>query len=325
MTTSPANAEEALSSNSTKEPDNETFRQELREWLQEHVVGEFASIPGIGYGSDDRYPEIRIAWEKELVKGGWLGLTWPVKYGGRGFSIVKEIIFLEEITRARAPKWFGGPGRDLLAPMLLEFGTEEQKKRFLPGIMSAEQLWGQGFSEPGAGSDLASVSTRAERDGNQWIINGQKMWMTFGHYADWVFMLCRTDPNASTKHRGLTMLLVDASQSGVDIRPIRAITGTNEFAEAFFTDAVTSDDLVLGGVNQGWRVAMSTVAWERALTMLPYEINFEHLIGQLIEFVRVSGRANDAVVRDRIAQSWINLKALRINTQRTLDHLGAHG
>jgi alkylation response protein AidB-like acyl-CoA dehydrogenase len=306
------------------EPDDETFRRELRAWLAAHLVGEFASIPGIGFASDDRYPSIRIAWEKELVKGGWLGLTWPVEYGGRGFGINKEIILLEEVTRARAPKWFGGPGRDLLAPMLLQFGTPAQKQRFLPSIMHVEELWGQGFSEPGAGSDLASVRTRAERRDGRWVINGQKIWMTFGNSADWMFLLCRTDPDAP-KHRGLTMLLVDAHQPGVSTRPIRTMIGTSEFAEVFFTDAVTNDDLVLGTLNEGWRVAMNTVTWERALTALPYEINFEHQFMQLVEHVRASGKSTDPVVRDRMAQSWISLRALRCNTQRMLDHLHVHG
>ena len=306
------------------EPSDEEFRAAFRAWLDTHLVGEFASIPGVGYASDDAEKTIRINWERELVAGGWLGLTWPVEYGGRGYSIAKEVIFLEELTRARAPKWFGGSGRDLLAPMLIDIGTPAQKARFLPKIMAVEEHWGQGFSEPGSGSDLASVSTRAVLDGDKWVINGQKIWMTLGRHADWIFLLCRTDPDAP-KHHGMSMLLVDAHQSGIEIRPIRTMVGSYEFAEAFFTDAITDKDLVLGEVNEGWRVAMSTVSWERALTTLPYEINFEHQLAELIGYARSAGKLEDPDIRDRLIDSWISLQAVRRNTQRILDHFVRHG
>ena len=213
-------------------------REEIRDWLAEHLTGEFARHPGVGGPTDDSWWELRLAWERELADGGWLGITWPVEYGGRGGTLEEELVFLEEHFRARAPYWVGVHGRDLFGPTLLHAGSNEQKARFLPRIMRCEDMWGQGFSEPEAGSDLGGVRTRAVRDGDEWVLNGQKIWMTFGTRADWLYVLCRTDPDAP-KHRGLSLILVPADQPGVDIRPIRNLADGAEFAEVFFTDART--------------------------------------------------------------------------------------
>ena len=182
------------------------FRDEVRSWLGEHLVGEFAEYRGVGGPDDSQGWDVRLRWEKELSAGGWLGLTWPAEYGGRGATLAQAIIFEYEYARAQAPYRVGVQGQDLFGPTLLRFGTAEQKRRFLPKILAVEEFWGQGFSEPDAGSDLASVRTRASLDGDSWVIDGQKIWMTFGASADWLYVLCRTDPH-SVRHRGLSLRL----------------------------------------------------------------------------------------------------------------------
>ena len=191
------------------------FTDEVRTWLDEHLVGEFAEYRGVGSPTDDSHWDLRIAWEKELSAGHWLGLTWPKEYGGRGASLIEEIIFEYEYARAAAPARVNQQALELLGPTLLEYGTHEQKSRFIPAILSVDEVWGQGFSEPTAGSDLASVSTKARLSDGQWVIDGQKVWTTFGDRADWLYVLCRTDPDASLRHRGLTLLLVPVDQPGV--------------------------------------------------------------------------------------------------------------
>ncbi len=280
--------------------EEETFRDELRTWLAEHLVGEFAKHRGVGGPADDSHWQLRTEWEKELAAGGWLGITWPCEYGGRGGALNQEIIFQVEHAQAGAPYWVGVAGRDLFGPTLLHSGNDEQKRRFLPPIMRVEEFWGQGFSEPDAGSDLASVKTRAVRDGEQWVINGQKIWMTFGAYADWLYVLCRTNHDVP-KHKGLSLIIVPAHQPGVDIRPIRNIANGREFCEVFFTDARTDANLVVGPVDGGWGVVMGTLATERALTVLPYQAAFEREVRVLIERAQARDATGDPVVRDRLA------------------------
>jgi alkylation response protein AidB-like acyl-CoA dehydrogenase len=301
-------------------PEQAQARAEIRDWLSEHLVGEFARHPGVGGPTDDSHWELRRAWERELAAGGWLGITWPVEYGGQGAGLDREIVFLEEHFRARAPYWVGVHGRDLFGPTLLHAGSPAQKARFLPRIMATEDMWGQGFSEPEAGSDLGGVRTRAVLDGGEWVVNGQKIWMTFGHRADWLYVLCRTDPDAP-KHRGLSLLLVPAHQRGVDIRPIRNLAGGEEFAEVFFTDARTDADLVVGPVDGGWGVVMGTVGTERGTTVLPYQAAFEQQFQELVAALAARGRACDPVVRQRLARAWIGLQLNRHNNARMLTRL----
>ncbi len=301
-------------------PQEQAFRDEFRAWLDEHLVGEFARHRGVGGPADDSCWEVRLEWEKELAAGGWLGITWPREYGGRGGTLNEEIIFQVEHAHAGAPYWVGVHGRDLFGPTLLHAGDDEQKQRFLPPIMRVEEFWGQGFSEPEAGSDLASVRTRAVLDGDEWVVNGQKIWMTFGAYADWLYVLCRTNPDAP-KHKGLSLVVVPARQPGVDIRPIRNIANGREFCEVFFTDARTDADLVVGPVDGGWGVVMGTVATERALTVLPYQAAFEREVEALIERVRTRGTARDPIVRDRLARAWIGLQINRYANYRMLTQL----
>ncbi|MDQ1023369.1 alkylation response protein AidB-like acyl-CoA dehydrogenase [Streptomyces umbrinus] len=315
------------------------FRDELRDWLAEHLMGEFAEHRGVGGPTDGAAWEVRLAWDRELAAGNWLGVGWPREYGGRGLGLLEEIVFEYEYARANAPYRATGNALDLLGPMLLAMGSEAQKKRFLPPILSVEELWGQGFSEPGAGSDLASVRTRAERDdggtsfegtsrpigvesGGEWVVNGQKVWTSFGIHADWLYVLTRTDPD-SRRHKGLTMLLVPADQPGVEIRSIRNLAGQDEFAEVFLSDARTDADMVVGEVGQGWRTAMATLGIERGTTLLPQQLAFEREAEALIGLARERGALDDPMLRRRIVDAWISVRIMRTTNLRTIAELTA--
>lgn len=305
-------------------PGDEDFRDEVRTWFAEHLVGEYAQHLGAGSATDPACWELRREWERELSADRLLNITWPVEFGGRGGTLGQEVIFLMEFARVRAPYWVGVQGRDLFGPTLLRHGTPEQKARFLPKISAVEEIWGQGFSEPDAGSDLAGLKTRAVRDGNEWVINGQKIWMTFGMYADWLYVLCRTDPEAP-KHRGISMLLIPADQPGIDIRPIRNLTGGHEFCEVFFTDARTRADLVVGPVHGGWKVAMGTLPTERMMTTLASQFGFEGEMDDLLTLVQRRKANGDPVVRQRLAHAWIGLQINRYNNYRALSALMRDG
>ncbi|MCH5675581.1 acyl-CoA dehydrogenase family protein [Streptomyces gilvus] len=298
----------------------EDFRDEVRTWLAEHLVGEFAEHRGVGGPTDGEAWEVRLAWDRELSAGGWLGLGWPREYGGRGLGLLEEIVFEYEYARSGAPYRATGNALDLLGPMLIAMGSEEQKQRFIPRILAVEELWGQGFSEPGAGSDLASVRTRAELDGDEWVLNGQKVWTTFGMQADWLYVLCRTDPD-STRHKGLSMLLVPTDQPGVEIRPIRSLAGQDEFTEVFFTDARTRADLVVGDVGQGWRTAMGTLGIERGATLLPAQLAYEREMDALLELARERGALTDPMHRRSLLDAWMSVRIMRTTNLRTVAEL----
>lgn len=293
------------------------FRAEVRDWLAEHLVGEFAAHRGIGGPADSEAWDVRVAWDRELAAGGWLGLNWPVEYGGRGLTLLEEVVFTYEYARSGAPYRATTSGLDLFGPMLLAMGTPAQKQRFLPPILRVEELWGQGFSEPGAGSDLASLRCRAELDGDHWVLNGQKVWTTMAHTADWLYVLVRTDPD-SERHRGLSMLLVPRHQPGVEVRVIRNLAGQGEFAEVFFDDARTAADLVVGEVGQGWRTAMGTLGIERGVTLLPQQLSFEAEVENLVRAARDAGDAVPASTRDRIVEAWMSVRVMRTTNLRTL-------
>ncbi|WP_101830935.1 acyl-CoA dehydrogenase family protein [Frankia canadensis] len=301
-------------------PAEAEFRAEVRQWLAENLVGEFAAARGVGGPADPVHWEVRLAWERKLAEAKLLNISWPTEYGGRGGTLAQEIVFLQEHATAAAPYWVGTQGRDLFGPTLLHHGSDELKARFLPKITAAEEFWAQGFSEPGSGSDLASLRTKAVRDGDEWVINGQKIWTTFGAYADWLYVLCRTDPDAPA-HRGISMLLIPADQPGVDIRPIQTLAGTMEFCEVFFSDARTKADLVVGPLNGGWKVAMGTVGSERLLTTLPYQYMFERELRDLIAVLKDRGRTKDPLVRQKLAEAWIGLEVIRYTNMRMITSL----
>jgi len=301
-------------------PSEAEFRTELRDWLAEHLVGEYRSYLGVGGPTDDSHWEIRLAWERELAAGRWLNVTWPREYGGRGGTLEHEVITYLEFARVRAPYWVGVQGRDLFGPTLLHYGADELKARFLPPIAAAHEFWSQGFSEPEAGSDIASLRTRARLDGDQWVIDGQKTWNTFGAHADFIYTLCRTDP-ASERHRGISMLIVPTDQPGVDVRPIRTITGTYEFCEVFFTEARAPKEFVVGEVDQAWAVMMGALGQERALTTLPMILGFRYEVEAAIEVARRRRTSDDPVVRDALARAFSGMKLIEWTNYRMLTGL----
>src|SRR3954452_8693203 len=293
--------------------DDERFRRDVAAWLSDHVVGEYAELQGRGGpGDEDDGFDVRVAWERELGEAGFIGLGWPEEFGGRGASLAQQVIWAEEYTRAQAPARVNHMGENLLAPTLIEFGTSGQGARFLPGILDGTQRWCQGYSEPEAGSDLANVRTRAVLDGDDWVINGQKVWTSLAHVSDWCFAVVRTDPTVS-KHAGLSFLLVPMDQPGIDVRPIIQVTGTSEFNEVFFSDAETDASMILGAPGQGWEVANALLGFERGVATLAQQIQFEREYARVLGLAHEHGRTDDPIMRQRLAQSWIGLKLLRFN------------
>jgi alkylation response protein AidB-like acyl-CoA dehydrogenase len=302
-------------------PEQERFRADARAWLTDRLDGKFAMVRGRGGpGDEHELFDERWEWEQELGRDAWIGLGWPAEFGGRGATLVEQVIFYEEYARARGPGRVGIIGEGLLGPTIVHFGSAEQKRTFLPGILHGTEIWCQGYSEPNAGSDLANVQTRAELDGDEWVITGQKVWTSLAHWAQWIFVLCRTDRDAP-KHKGLSYLLVPMQQPGIEIRPIVQITGHSEFNETFFDGARTSSENVLGEVNDGWRIAMGTLAFERGASTLGQQLAFENELQEITEQARA---LNDPTVRQRVADAWITLRVMRYHALRTLPML-EHG
>jgi alkylation response protein AidB-like acyl-CoA dehydrogenase len=298
--------------------EDEAFRKVVADWLQENLSGEFAELRGRGgAGDESALIDGRRAWEKHLGKNGWTCVGWPTEHGGRGLSLMQQVIFYEEYARAGGPGRLGHIGEGLAGPTIIAFGSDEQKKRFLPRIVSGEDIWCQGFSEPNAGSDLANVQTRAERDRDDWVITGQKVWTSWAEWSNWCFVVCRTDPE-STKHKGLSYLLVEMDQPGIEIRPIVQITGDSEFSEVFYEGARTGVENLVGGEGNGWKVAMGTLAFERGASTLGQQLAFQTELDEILEAARNNGKADDPVMRQRLADAWIGLRILRFNTLRML-------
>ncbi len=299
-------------------PEDAAFRAEARHWLEANLTGEFAEARGLGRaGKQHEGRELRTAWERKLGAEGWTCVGWPVEYGGRGAPMAQQVIWNEEYVRADAPARVNVMGEGLLGPTLIAYGTDDQKSRFLNPIRWGVELWCQGYSEPDAGSDLANVQTRAVRDGDEWVVTGQKVWTSYAQWSDWCFVVARTDPEAP-RHKGLSYLLVPMDQPGVEVRPIRQMTGTSEFNEVFFDGARTDADLVVGEVNDGWRVALATLAFERGVGLLGDIVGFRRELDHLLNIVRTSNRAQDPLLRERLADAWIRLYILRLNTLRSL-------
>ncbi|ORT58730.1 acyl-CoA dehydrogenase family protein [Streptomyces sp. CB03238] len=289
--------------------EDEAFRGVAREWLAAHPWGEGGR-----------------AWERELGADGWIGLGWETAgYGNRRATLTQQVVWAEEYARVGAPGRVGHIGEKLLAPTLLAYGDEEQRNRFLPGIARGEELWCQGYSEPGAGSDLAGLRTRAERDGTVYRVSGQKIWTSLARDADWCFVLARTEAG-STRHHGLSFLLVPMDQPGrIEVRPIRQITGTSEFNEVFFDGAEADAAHVVGGEGNGWRVAMGLLAVERGVSTLVQQIGFEAELGRVLRLAVESGAVADPVLKDALVQQWAELRVMRWNALRTLGGSGDAG
>jgi alkylation response protein AidB-like acyl-CoA dehydrogenase len=298
--------------------EDRAFRAEVRGWLEDNLVGEFAALKGLGgSGKDLEAHEERLAWDRHLAAHRWTCIGWPREHGGRGLSLWEQVIFHEEYARANAPARVNHLGEELLGPTLIAFGSREQQERFLPRIRAVEELWCQGYSEPGAGSDLANVQTRARREGDEWVLDGQKVWTSLAQFSDWIFVLARTEPG-SQRHHGLSFLLVPTKQDGVDIRGIEQLTGGAEFNEVFFTGARTDADLVVGEPGQGWAVAMGLLGFERGVSTLGQQVGFRRELDALLEVARANGTYDDPVVRDRLARADVELEVIRLNALRTL-------
>ena len=289
----------------SESPEDQAFRAEVRAWLEEHVPAA---------GDPLAHP---LAWNRHLAEHGWTCVGWPHEHGGRGLSLMQQVIFHEEYARSDAPGSVNHLGEQLLGPTLIAFGTDAQKERFLPGIRSVEELWCQGYSEPGAGSDLANVQTRARLDGDDWVIDGQKVWTSNAHDAAWIFVLARTEPG-SERHHGLSFLLVPMDQAGIEVRPIEQLTGEAEFNEVFFTGARTSSDLVVGAPGDGWRVAMGLLGFERGVSTLGQQVGFARELEGVVSLARDNGALDDPVIRDRVARSKVELEVMRLNALRGL-------
>ena len=298
--------------------EDEAFRCEIAGWLEENLSGEFEVVRGRGGPGDEHelFAE-RHAWERRLGEAGWIGIGWPAEVGGRDLSLSQQVVFYEEYARAGGPGRVGHIGEGLLAPTVIHYGSEQQKKRFLPGVRSGDEIWCQGYSEPNAGSDLANVQTRAERVADEWVISGQKVWTSGAATSDWCFVLARTDLDAP-KHRGLSFLLVPMRQPGIDVRPIVQITGDSEFSEVFFNEAKTAAENVVGAPGDGWQVAMGTLAFERGASTLGQQMLFQNELDQVIAAARSNGRAKDPLIRQRLAQAFMGLRIQRYNALRTL-------
>jgi alkylation response protein AidB-like acyl-CoA dehydrogenase len=302
------------------------FRAEVRQWLADNLVGEYAALKGLGGpGREHQAYEQRVAWNQHLAKAGLTCLGWPEKHGGRGMSVAHRVAFYEEYARADAPDKVNHFGEELLGPTLIEFGTAEQQERFLPKILDVTELWCQGYSEPGAGSDLANVSTAAELRGDpeatgkqHWVINGQKVWTSLAHLSQWCFVVARTE-KGSKRHAGLSYLLVPLDQPGVEIRPIVQLTGDSEFNEVFFDDARTDANLVVGEPGDGWRVAMGTLTFERGVSTLGQQIRYAREHSGLVELAKANGAIDDPLIRERLTRSWTGLQAMRSYALATMD------
>jgi len=297
----------------------ESFRQEFRSWLEENPPDNFDADTFETMEQNDRF-RIKLDWQKKLHFGGWVGIHWPEQYGGRGATIMEQTIYQQELGRAGAPGLANPLGISLVGPTLMQWGTEQQKQRFIPNILSAHEIWCQGYSEPGSGSDLASLQTRAEEVGDDFLVNGQKVWTSFAQKADYCILVARTDPDAP-KHRGLSYLLVNMHSPGVTVRPLVQISGDAEFNEVFFEDVrVPKEDLV-GEKNNGWQVAITTLMFERANFGMIYNLDpmLERLKKTLKDFERDDRlAANDTSVRQQIAAFHIEIQALKYNGYRQL-------
>jgi hypothetical protein len=293
----------------------ETFREEIRAWLEENLPQGWFD-PDFSMTSDERQ-QFNETWTKTLFDGGWICAGWPVEYGGKGLTLMDQVVLNEEFAKANAPMRADFFGDTLVGPTILQWGTDEQKKEFIPGILQGSIAWCQGFSEPNSGSDLASLKTTAVLDGDEWIINGQKVWTTQAQHADYVFLLTRTDPDAP-QHAGISYLLVPMHQEGVDIRPITQVDGSAEFNEVFFTNARCPKNNVVGGVNNGWKVAMTTLGFERGSSSTTGYRRFLKEWESIVKEATRMHKNNDALVRAALVKAWSKVKIMEINGYRSL-------
>jgi alkylation response protein AidB-like acyl-CoA dehydrogenase len=308
-------------------PQEQHFRDEVRAWLRANVPKDWENRRA----QDDMQEFFGFlrAWQKQVFEAGWAGVAWPKEYGGRGATLMEQVIFTQEMASAIAPQLANVLGLSLIGPTIIAYGTDAQKKRFLPHILSADEIWCQGFSEPNAGSDLAGIRTAAKLEGDHYIVNGQKVWTSYGWAADWCALLTRSDPD-STKHKGLTYILVDMKSPGVEVRPLRQLTGETEFNELFFRDVRVPVENVLGQAGEGWEVAIGTLMHERATLGAGMQITFRRQFDRLVELSHIverNGRpaADDPVMRQKLAQSYVDIEIMRLNQMRSISRISQTG
>ena len=310
----------------TPTPEQRSFRDEVRAWLRGNMPRQWTAR--LAASSDvpraEAYDLLRD-WQRRLHAAGFIGLTWPREYGGRGLTFMEEMILAEEMALAKAPPVLNILGIGMAGPTIIAYGTEEQKKRYLPKILSADEIWCQGYSEPNAGSDLASLQTRAARDGRYYVVDGQKVWTSLAHTSEWMMLLARTDPDAP-RHKGITYFLLDMHLPGVTVKPLRQITGDAEFNEVFFDGVRVHDSQVLGGVNNGWAVGMTTLMYERLALGFGLQMRLRIALDGLIEMARRAEKAGHAVTKDpvlrqKIAQLWIDTECLKYTGARAITRL----
>jgi len=298
-------------------PEDESFRAEFRAWLEKNPPDHQDDDLDF-FAEDEAQWHRRVAWYKKLASGGWTGIDWPREYGGRGASILQTIVYHQELARIHAPLPYIGSGLGLIGPTLMHWGTEEQKKRHLPRVLKGDEIWCQGYSEPGAGSDLASLQTRAVEDGDDFIVNGQKVWTSNAQFSDWIFLLVRTDPEAP-KHKGISYLLVDMHSPGITVRPLVQMTGARGFNEVFFEDVRVPRKNLVGNKNQGWQVALTTLMFERNGAGGGTGGQIHELVA-LARKIKRDGRPawDDASVRQKIAEFYCEQQALKYTGFRQL-------
>ena len=294
----------------------EAFRQEIRAWLAANVPKE--SMPSDAQGAFDSMR----TWQKKMFDAGWAGIHWPKAYGGRGATLLEQAVFQQELARAQAPPMANTLGLMVVGPTLMVHGTEEQKQRYIPRILSAEEIWCQGFSEPNSGSDLASLQTRAVEDGDDFVVNGQKIWTSMAHFADMCILLTRTDPNAP-KHQGISFLLVDMHSPGITVKPLRQITGGAEFNEVFFDNVRVPKQQLVGQLNDGWRIAMTTLTHERGSASFGTQVQLKRALDNIIEVAKKVKRhgvplSADPVTRQKLAQAYIRVDVMRLHNYRSI-------
>jgi alkylation response protein AidB-like acyl-CoA dehydrogenase len=304
-------------------PQELEFRDEVRAWFAANAPKDWVQRRNAEESMEARFAYLR-AWQRKLYEAGWAGISWPKAYGGRGASVMQQVIFTEEMARAEAPPLANVLGLGLIGPTIIAYGNEDQKKRYLEKILSAEEIWCQGFSEPNAGSDLAALSSEAKLDGDHFVVNGHKVWNSYGWAADWCELVVRTDPSAE-KHKGLTVLLVDMKTPGVEVRGLKQMTGETEFCELFFRDVRVPVANVVGKANDGWKVAMGTLMHERGTFGAALQVHYRRNFNRLVEIAHQLKRADEPVVRQKLAQCYTEIEVMRCNQMRAFSRINETG
>lgn len=300
--------------------DLNAFRAEVRDWMNANITGKFAELKFRGgSGEGDALPELRKEWEQELARGRWTCPGWPAEHGGRGLSVAEQVVFQEEYSRSGGPGRMGHIGEGLMGPTLIAFGTDEQKKRFLPGILGGTEFWAQGYSEPSAGSDFGNIKTRAKQDPDtgDWLVSGQKVWTSLAHLSDWIFVVARCE-EGSVGRNGLIFLLMPLAQDGVEIHPIKQIGGGSEFNSVFFDEARAKAEHVVGQPGDGWKIAMALLGFERGISTLGQQMGFQQELDLIVEIAKENGADRSPAIRQRVARAWVGLRAMRYLAMRVL-------